>query len=161
MIDLRSIEVRSYLAQEGYEVKIYSRPTPTSFAAAEVIGCSVAEIAKSVLMLVGQQPVLVVTSGDTRVKSSRLKQVTGLRGQVRLPSPDEVMCYTGYSPGAVSPFLLPDDLPVLIDRSLQRFMVVYPAGGSGNSAVAMKLNRLQELCNGQLVNVCDKQESQV
>jgi len=158
MIDSRGIEVQAYLVREGQEVKTYSRPTPTSLAAAEVVGCTIAEIAKSILMLIGQQPVLVVTSGDTRVKSSRLKQATGFRGQVRLPSPDEVKKFTGYSPGAVSPFLLPDSLPVLIDRSLQRFKVVYPAGGSSNSAVAMEFTRLQELCNGQLVNVCDIQD---
>jgi len=158
MIDLRAKEVRDYLAGEGLEVKDFVRPTSTSHAAAEAIGCTLAEIAKSILMLVGQQPVLVITSGDTRVKSGRLKQVSGLQGQVRFPSPDEVLRYTGYAPGAVSPFLLPDNLPVLIDKSLKRFETVYPAGGSGNSMVALDFSRLMTLCKGQVADVCDIQK---
>lgn len=158
MIDLRAKEVRDYLAGEGLEVKNFARPTSTSHAAAEAIGCTLAEIAKSILMLVGQQPVLVITSGDTRVKSGRLKQVTGLQGQVRFPAPDEVLRYTGYAPGAVSPFLLPDKLPVLIDNSLKRFETVYPAGGSCNSMVALDFSRLTTLCKGQVAEVCDIQK---
>ena len=65
--------------------------------------------------LVGGKPVLVVASGDVRVKSGLLKQATGWSGQVRLPAPEEVVRYTGYPPGAVSPFLLPQGLPVLLD----------------------------------------------
>jgi prolyl-tRNA editing enzyme YbaK/EbsC (Cys-tRNA(Pro) deacylase) len=158
MIDSRADEVRNYLAGEGHEVREFPRPTPSSRAAAEAIGCTVAQIAKSILMLVGQQPVLVITSGDTRVKSSRLKQATGLKGQVRLPAPDEVIRYTGYAPGAVSPFLLPDNLPVLIDDSLKRFKVVYPAAGSCNSAVALDFTGLKTLSKGQVAAVCDIQK---
>lgn len=155
MTDLRAEAVQLFLRTQGHTPENFSRPTPTSVTAAEVVGCTVGEIAKSILMLVGQQPVMVVTSGDTRVKSGRLKQATGWRGRVRLPVSDEVVRYTGYAPGAVSPFLLPDDLPVLLDDSLRRFAVVYPAAGSGSSAVAMKLERLQELCGGRIVDVCD------
>ena len=66
--------------------------------------------------------------------------------------------YTGYRPGGVSPFLLPGELPVLLDNSLQRFAVVYPAAATSSSGVAMTFNRLAELCGGQVVDVCDVQE---
>lgn len=158
MNDLRAHEVQAYLSKAGHAPENFSRPTPTSVAAAEVVGCAVGEIAKSILMLVGKQPVMVVTSGDTRVKSGRLKQATGLSGQVRLPVADEVLHHTGYAPGAVSPFLLPERLPVLLDKSLQRFAVVYPAAGSGSSAVSMSFPQLQALCGGRIVDVCDIQE---
>jgi prolyl-tRNA editing enzyme YbaK/EbsC (Cys-tRNA(Pro) deacylase) len=114
----------------------------------------VAEIAKSILLLVGNKPVLVVASGDVRVKSSLLKQATGWSGQVRLPAPEEVVRHTGYPPGAVSPFLLPAGLPVLLDASLQRFPLIYPAAGDDRSSVGITLEHLQHLCGGRLATVC-------
>ncbi|NIN34937.1 MAG: YbaK/EbsC family protein [Gammaproteobacteria bacterium] len=157
-MDLRAQQVQDYLEREGLEPLNFDQPTPTSVAAAEAIGCHVGEIAKSILMLIGQQPIMVITSGDTRVKSGRLKEATGLTGKVRLPAADEVQNYTGYKPGGVSPFLLPDNLPVLLDKSLQRFAVVYPAAATDSSGVALTFARLEELCSGKIVDVCDIHE---
>lgn len=154
-MDSRALEVQAYLEQEGLKPLNFDQPTPTSAAAAEAIGCSVGEIAKSILMLVGKQAVMVVASGDSKVKSSRLKQATGLTGKVRLPDADEVLRHTGFKPGGVSPFLLPEELPVFIDRSLQRFDIVYPAAATSSSGVAMSFVKLEELSAGVVVDVCE------
>ena len=155
--------VQKYLAGEGLAVMRSATPTKDSATAAVAVGCSVAEIAKSILLLVGDRPVLVVAGGDVRVKSSQLKKATGWSGQVRLPAPDEVLRHTGYPPGAVSPFLLPKGLPVLLDASLQRFSMVYPAAGDDRSSVGISFDHLQRLCGGRLVEVCgggEKPETQ-
>jgi prolyl-tRNA editing enzyme YbaK/EbsC (Cys-tRNA(Pro) deacylase) len=157
----RARQVQSYLEQAGYRVHNFPRPTLTSSAAAEAVGCAVGEIAKSILLLVGQQPVLVVTSGDTRVKSGRLKQASGLSGKVSLPGPEEVVRCTGYAPGAVSPFLLTEELPVFLDRSLQRFREIYPAAGTGSSAVGLSFSRLLELTGARVVDVSEIQQQQI
>ena len=156
-MDSRAEQVQIYLRNEGLEPLNFDQPTPTSHAAALAIGCTVAEIAKSILMVVGKTPVLVVTSGDSKIKSSRLKKAAGLTGKVRLPDADELLRYTGYRPGGVSPFLLPESLPVFIDKSLQRFTTVYPAAATSSSGVAMNFTHLAELCGGQIVEVCDAQ----
>ena len=147
-------DVRDYLATEGLTVLSSATATRDSASAAAAVGCTVAEIAKSILMLVGNRPVLVVASGDVRVKSGQLKKATGWSGQVRLPAPEEVVRFTGYPPGAVSPFLLPKALPVLCDVSLQRFATIYPAAGDERSSVAITPEHLQRLCGGRLVGVC-------
>lgn len=156
MID--ASEVQAFLAGEGLTVLRAAEPTRDSASAAAAVGCSVAEIAKSILLLVGGRPVLVVAGGDVRVKSSLLKKATGWSGQVRLPAPEEVVRHTGYPPGAVSPFLLPKGLPVLLDTSLQRFPMIYPAAGSEASSVGITLEHLQRLCGGRLVEVCEGRE---
>ena len=152
MID--TTNVQRFLAAEGLTVLRSTTPTKDSQSAAAAVGCSVAEIAKSILLLVGNKPVLVVASGDVRVKSSLLKLAAGWSGQVRLPAPEEVVRHTGYPPGAVSPFLLPAGLPVLLDTSLQRFPLIYPAAGDDRSSVGITLDHLQRLCGGRLVEVC-------
>ena len=155
IMELKAKQVQTNLSRQGLRPQNFACPTPTSATAAAAVGCSVGEIAKSILMLVGGQPVIVITSGDTRVKSGRLKQATGLTGKVTLPGTEEVKKYTGYAPGAVCPFLLPEQLPVLLDQSLQRFALIYPAAATQSSAVALTVSRLAELCGGRLVDVCD------
>ena len=48
----------------------------------------------------------------------------------RLADADTVREATGYAIGGVSPFDLPADVPVLLDESLERFDVVFPAAGT-------------------------------
>jgi prolyl-tRNA editing enzyme YbaK/EbsC (Cys-tRNA(Pro) deacylase) len=99
--------------------------------------------------------VIVVTSGDVRVKTSLLKQAVGYTGRARLPEADEVIHHTGYSPGGVCPFLLPADLQVLVDASMRRFPVVYAAAGNKHSAVPVTVDQLLEITGGVEVEVCE------
>jgi prolyl-tRNA editing enzyme YbaK/EbsC (Cys-tRNA(Pro) deacylase) len=146
--------VRQYLAGHGVAVLTFDQPTPTAETAAAAVGCSPAEIAKSITFLVSGAPLLIVTSGDMKVKSSRLKQVSGRSGKVKLAGAAEVVAATGYPPGGVCPFLLPPAVPVLIDRSLRRFPQVYAAAGNANSAVPITVEQLLALTGGVEVEVC-------
>lgn len=148
-------EVKTYLAEHQIEVWEYQQPTPTCVTAAAAVGCTAAEIAKTLLFLINGQPVAVVTCGDMKVKSSLLKQAAGLSGKVKLPQAAEVLQHTGYAPGGVCPFLLADELPVLLDLSLQRFPQVYAAAGNNYSAVPISFEQLQKLTGGLPVKVCE------
>jgi len=147
-------EVRKFLAGHGIPVLEFATPTPTVATAAAAVGCSEGEIAKTILFLVGNKAVAVVAAGDVRVKGPLLKKATGLSGQVRLPQPAEVVHHTGYAAGGVCPFLLPSQLPVLVDSSLRRFGTVYPAAGNDHSAVPLSVDRLLALTGGCEVTVC-------
>lgn len=148
-------EVKEWLLKRGIEVREFAAPTPNSLAAAQAVGCSVAEIAKSILVLVGGRAVLVVTSGDAKVKNAKLKGATGFTGKVRLPEAEDVVRHTGYAPGGVCPFLLPVELPVLLDSSMRRFPMVYAAAGNDHSAVPITFEQLLEVTGGKEADVCD------
>ncbi len=148
-------KLKTYLATHNIEVWEYVEPTATAATAAAAVGCRIAEIAKTLLFLVGGDPVVVVTCGDMKVKSSRLKQASGLSGKVKLPQVDEVLDYTGYAPGGVCPFLLPKELPLLLDSSLRRFPVVYAAAGNSHSAVPVTMAQLEQLTGGNIADLCD------
>jgi prolyl-tRNA editing enzyme YbaK/EbsC (Cys-tRNA(Pro) deacylase) len=147
-------DVKHYLAERDIPVWEFEAPTPTAETAARAVGCSPAEIAKTVLFIIGQTPVVVVTCGDVKVKTSMLKQATGLAGKARLPQADEVKLHTGYNPGGVCPFLLPVHLRVLIDTSMRRFDRVYAAAGNDHSAVPVTADQLLDLTGGEEVAVC-------
>ena len=148
-------EVTEYLEQWGIPVQTYVEDTPTAATAAAAVGCSVGEIAKTLLFIVGGEPLVVVTAGDQKVKGSKLKGATGRTGKVRLPDAGEVARHTGYRPGGVCPFLLPAELPVVVDTSLRRFATVYPAAGDDHTAVPVTVEQLLELTGGGEVDASD------
>ena len=147
--------IKSYLEEYDIAVLEFEQETATAATAAAAVGCSVAEIAKTLLFLIGSNAVAVVTCGDMKVKSSKLKKVFDLSGKVRLPEVEDVAKYTGYEPGGVCPFLLPEQLPVVLDTSLQRFSVVYAAAGNSHSAVPVSVAQLQTLTGAALADICD------
>ncbi len=147
-------EVKAYLAAHGIDVLEYEQLTATAATAAEAVGCSAAEIAKTLLFLIGGKPVVVVTCGDMKVKSSPLKKEFQLQGKVKLPQAEDVVNHTGYAPGGVCPFLLPGDLPVCLDSSIMRFDVVYAAAGNSHTAVPVTLEQLKQLTGGRVAELC-------
>lgn len=148
-------DVKAYLNERNIEVWEFEELTPTSETAAKAVGCSVAEIAKSILFVVGDQPVVVVTCGDRRIKGARLKQAAGLKGKVRLPGEEEVLRYTGYAPGGVCPFLLPPSVRIVIDSAMRRFPRVYAAAGNDRSAVPITVEQLLRITGGTEAAVSD------
>jgi prolyl-tRNA editing enzyme YbaK/EbsC (Cys-tRNA(Pro) deacylase) len=107
----------------------FGESTRNSALAAQALGCTVAEIAKSVVF-VGKTAALVVISGDRRVDLARLSRVMG--EEVRVATPDEVRERTGYPIGGVPPFPHVQGVAVLPDASLTRFDRVWAAGGAPN-----------------------------
>jgi prolyl-tRNA editing enzyme YbaK/EbsC (Cys-tRNA(Pro) deacylase) len=156
--------VRQYLARfpYGIEVREFDESTGTAEQAAQAVGVGVGQIAKSVLLLIGVQAVMVVTSGDAKVIQSRLKQHLGLTGKVKMPDTEATLDITGFPPGGVCPFALPCSsgggapaVRILIDTSMNRFPVVYIAAGSPRSAAPVTVEQLLAITGGELVDICD------
>jgi prolyl-tRNA editing enzyme YbaK/EbsC (Cys-tRNA(Pro) deacylase) len=148
-------EVRAWLAGHGVTALEFDDHTPTSETAAAAVGCAVGQIAKTLLFRIGDRHVAVIAAGDSKVRQARLKQATGFAGKVKMASTEEVVARTGYAPGGVCPFLLPDALPRLIDASLKRFDVVYPAAGNAHSAVPIGYAQLCELSGATEADVTE------
>ena len=124
--------VAEYLARSGVavETKEFDETTKSSELAARALGCTVPEIAKSVVF-VGPRTVVVIISGDKRVDPAKLAREFG--GEFRVARPDEVRGRTGYPIGGVPPFPHSPDVTVVADASLGRFAQVWAAGGTPNA----------------------------
>jgi prolyl-tRNA editing enzyme YbaK/EbsC (Cys-tRNA(Pro) deacylase) len=57
--------------------------------------------------------------------------------------PEETLARVGHAIGGVCPFAILPDVRVYLDTSLRRFESVYPACGSGNSAICLSLEELE------------------
>ncbi len=126
--------------------------TKTAQMAADQLGVSVGQIAKSILFMAKGEAALVVTSGDRRIKTGDLKRIMGAKP--KLASPEECMKITGFPPGGVCPFALENPIKILVDKSMERFDVVYAAAGTANTAVPISVEDLLMITNGDLVDVC-------
>lgn len=111
--------------------------------AAQQIGCSEAEIAKTLSFLVEDKPVIVVMAGDTRVNSSKFKKQFHTKPHM-IPR-DDVEKITGDKPGGVCPFAMPEGIPVWLDISMKRFAYVHPAGGDEFTSVKITPQELEEV----------------
>ncbi len=127
-------QVRAFFEAAGIakEIRSFDESTHNSELAAKTLGVAVGQIAKTILLMVDDAPVVVVISGDRRVDFRKVKALRGGR-KVRLAGPEDVTARTGFKVGAVSPVALPDGIPVYVDASLKRFETVYPAAGETNN----------------------------
>ena len=131
----------------------FETSTYTADMAAQTLGVTPAEIAKTLCFSVDGSPLLIVTCGDKKVDAKRLARSQGGR-KARFADAETVARVTGFPPGGVSPVGLLTSLPILLDESLYRFEIVYTAAGTPNSALPIKPAQLLEITSGSVVDVC-------
>ena len=129
--------VYEWLDKKGYANRIteHTETIDTVEHAAQQIGCSEAEIAKTLSFIVDEKPVIVVMAGDGRVNSSKFK--AQFHTKPSMVPRDQVEELIGFAPGGVCPFGVREDIPVWLDVSMKRFEYIHPAGG--NEFVSVKL----------------------
>ena len=113
------------------EIVEFEETTRTAQDAAHAIGCQVAQIVKSLLFIVDDQPVMALVSGVNRLDERKLATLRGVgRKQVERADADVAKAATGFSIGGVPPFGHTSRLPVYVDEDLTRFDVVWAAAGT-------------------------------
>lgn len=135
-------KVKQYFRGFGLEdrVKVLAQSSATVEAAAIAVGCEPARIAKTMSFLVGDEAILIVAAGDVKIDNKKYKEFFHQKAKM-IPF-DEVEQYVGHAPGGVCPFVIPEGVKVFLDVSLRRFEIVYPAAGTGNSAVELSVDEL-------------------
>ncbi|MDW7676805.1 MAG: YbaK/EbsC family protein [Bacillota bacterium] len=122
--------------------------------AAEAVGVIPARIAKTLSFKDGESCILIVTAGDAKVDNTKFKAFFKMKA--KMLSPDEVFTLTGHPVGGVCPFALKEPgIRVYTDISMKRFDTVFPACGSGNSAVELTCDELFLISRSlQWIDVC-------
>jgi Cys-tRNA(Pro) deacylase len=126
------------------EIAVFPDSTRTAADAAASIGCTVAQIAKSIVLVADGRAVVAITSGDNRVDVQRVASVLGAT-KVRMAKADEARDATGYAIGGVPPFGHDQPLDTLFDRDLLRFTTVYAAAGTPDAVFPIGADRLAEV----------------
>lgn len=149
-------DVKNYLKAYGLDQKVreFNQSSATVELAAIAAGVEPARIAKSLTFKAGDDAVMIVTAGDTKIDNHKYKEQFGIKA--KMLSPEEVIEYTGHSIGGVCPFANPEGhLRVYLDDSMKRFETVFPAAGSDASCAELTLDELTKASKAvDWVNVC-------
>lgn len=123
-------------------IKTLGQSSATVELAAQALGCEPARIAKSLTFSVNDEPVMIVTAGDVKIDNAKYKARFGAKA--KMLSPEQVTELIGHAVGGVCPFGVNNGVSVYLDVSLKRFERVFPAAGSGNTAVDLSIAELEK-----------------
>ena len=140
-----SIEkVKAYFAFKGMAERVLEFPvsSATVALAAEALGCEPCRIAKTLSFLVEDKPILIVAAGDAKIDNPKYK--ARFATKAKMLSPEQAEELIGHAVGGVCPFAVNEGVTVYLDESLKRFRTVFPACGSGNSAIELTIPELEE-----------------
>ncbi len=149
---LRTAQLLRDAGIESHVVE-FEQATRTSAEAAAAIGCSVSEIAKSIVFR-GQhsgQAVVVIASGDNRVSETKVAILLG--EPLARADADFVRTTTGYAIGGVAPIGHTQSVKLLLDEDLQRFDTVWAAGGTPFSVFPLRPDQLRHLTGADWADV--------
>ena len=139
-----SIEiVKEYFAQFGMEERVleFEVSSATVELAAIALNCKPQRIAKTLSFLVDGAPILIVTAGDAKIDNAKYKARFGTKA--KMLTPEDVIALVGHAVGGVCPFAIKEGVTVYLDESLKRFDTIFPACGSGNSAIELTIPELE------------------
>ena len=135
----------------GLEVSHMDQSTHTAQEAADAVGAPVAAIVKSLLFVVGEQPLLVLASGPNRVNVEALGERLG--AVLDKADAKAVKTHTGWSIGGVPPFGHPTPIRTVMDEDFFTLETVWAAAGSATAVFPISPDRLRELTGADVMAV--------
>lgn len=147
--------VQAALAAHGIaaEVREFPASTRTSAEAAAAVGCSIGQIAKSLVFRARttDRAVMVIASGANRVDE---KAVAARLGEpIGRADADFVRARTGFAIGGVPPIGHVEPLPVFIDRDLLAFDEIWAAAGTPNAVFRIRPADLVAMTGGDVADI--------
>jgi Cys-tRNA(Pro) deacylase len=135
-------------------IKEFEETTRTAEDAARAIGCSVAQIVKSLLFVVDGQPAMALVSGPNRLDEAKLAALCGVgKNKIKRADAETVRAATGFAIGGVPPFGHLTKLPVYIDQDFQQFEVIWAAAGTPNAVFAITPVELVRVTGGVVADL--------
>jgi len=152
--------VKAYFRELGIEDKVQelAESSATVELAAAALNVEPGRIAKTLSFMVNEQPILIVAAGDVKIDNAKYKKFFGAKA--KMLTPDEAVALIGHAVGGVCPFAVNDGVTVYLDESLKKYVTVFPACGSSNSAIELTMDELEKysLCK-EWIDVCKLKEA--
>ena len=139
----------------SFTVLEFEASTRTAADAAAAIGCTVGQIAKSLVFrtLANDRPVLVVASGPNRVSEAKVAGVVG--EAIGRADATFVRERTSFAIGGVPPVGHAQTLMMIIDSSLRAFDEIWAAAGTPNAVFRLSFDDLARLTDGVVAEVTE------
>lgn len=142
--------VQDFLIDKGFtfEVKELPGSTRTAQEAADSIGCTVSQIAKSLVFRDKKSdlPILVIASGSNRVDVKKIEKSTDLK--LGKADGNYVKERVGFAIGGVPPVGHKFPLKTILDPDLKKYDVIWAAAGTPFAVFQLNSIDLELLTNG-------------
>ena len=151
-------DLQDYMQTHGIlgEILRLNVPTPTVETAAQAVGTKPEQIIKSILFMVGGQPVLAITCGTAYVGSRVIANLYGVgKKQVKLATPETVLELSGYEVGAMPPFGHHQPLTTLLDRRVLELPEAYAGGGAENAVVRLNPQEILRATGAKVMDLTE------
>jgi prolyl-tRNA editing enzyme YbaK/EbsC (Cys-tRNA(Pro) deacylase) len=127
--------------------------TRTSAEAAQAVGCTVEQIAKSIVFQGTQthKPILVIASGPNRVNEKRIEEY--ISEPLGKADANYVREQTGFVIGGVPPLGHLEKLEIFIDEDLLKYEEIWAAAGSPNAVFKLSPSDLIKMTGGRVVSI--------
>ncbi|MDT5039845.1 MAG: hypothetical protein QOE51_830 [Actinoplanes sp.] len=134
------------------EMVYFDEGVHTAAAAAAGLGIEVGQIANSLIFDADSEPLLVLTSGAHRVDTAKVAARLGV-AKLKRATPEFVREHTGQPIGGVAPLGHPKPVRTLVDTALERFPVVWAAGGVPQAVFPITYTQLLRVTAGTAADV--------
>jgi prolyl-tRNA editing enzyme YbaK/EbsC (Cys-tRNA(Pro) deacylase) len=139
-------------AGSAAEVKQFPVTARTAAEAAAAIGCTVAQIAKSLVFRAKSgKPVLVIASGVNRVDEKKIAAALG--ESIGKADAAFVRDTTGYAIGGVAPIGHATPPRIFIDEDLRGQATIWAAAGHPHAVFQLTAGELERLTGGTVIPV--------
>jgi prolyl-tRNA editing enzyme YbaK/EbsC (Cys-tRNA(Pro) deacylase) len=139
-------------AGSSCEVRMMATTARSAAEAAASIGCTVAQIAKSLVFRAQSgRAVLVIASGTNRVDEKKV--ATALGEAIGKADADFVRDRTGYAIGGVAPVGHDAAVRIFIDADLRRYDEIWAAAGHPHAVFPLTPGELERLTQGAVITV--------
>jgi prolyl-tRNA editing enzyme YbaK/EbsC (Cys-tRNA(Pro) deacylase) len=148
-------KAREYLKKYKLDKEIleFDVSSATVELAAKALSCNESDIAKSLSFYLEDKPIIIIVAGDKKIDNSKYK--AEFHKKAKMIPFDEVEKVIGHAAGGVCPFGINAGIDVYLDESLKEHEYIYPACGSSNSAIKLKIKKLEEIVdNKKWIDVC-------
>lgn len=147
--------VQDALTAAGFDNTVieFAHSTRSAAEAAAAVGCSVGQIAKSLIFRGSHsgQAILIIASGDNRVNEKRMRDYLGEK--LGRADADFVRSASGFAIGGVPPLGHTQPLRTYIDQGLFRFETIWAAAGHPNAVFQLTPDELVQMTAGTVVGI--------
>jgi len=147
--------VQTALNEFGVELNVVqlSASTRTAQEAADAVGCTLGQIAKSLVFKdkTSQKPILIIASGMNRVNEKVVEEL--IDEKLQKADADFVLEQTGFSIGGVPPLGHKNPIPIYIDQDLMQYEEIWAAAGTPNAVFKLTPKILVEITKGIIIPI--------
>ena len=136
------------------EVIVLNTSARTALEASQSLGCEVGAIVKSLLFKTENYYTLCLVAGDRKASLNKVKKILDIK-DASMASVDDVKDITGFTIGGVSPVGPLNEVKILLDNSLERFISLYAAAGHPNCVFKINFKDLQKITNGSIKEITE------